>query len=114
MMSFEKVINGILRYINNEIYSGMNDWQEVFARIAISRLLGNTEELKTALMNNSFFKTFGIVDANGNIDVEQLMQDLRTQIERKGSITIAIPMFGKFTFTAADVDKLHYTILEER
>ena len=114
MMTFEKVINGILRYINNEIYPGMNDWQEVFARIAISRLLGNTDELKTALMNNAFAKTFGLIDAEGNVDVEQLMHDLRTQIERKGSITIAIPMFGKLTFKTEDVDKLHYTILEER
>ena len=33
---FEKVINGIAKYINNEIYPGMNQLQEFAARVAVS------------------------------------------------------------------------------
>ena len=111
-MSFEKVLNGILRYMNEEIYAGMNDWQEVFARIIVSRIVGNSDALKDALINNGFIKTFAIIDHNGNVDVDGLMRDLREQISRKGKISISLPMFGNFTFTAEDVDRLHRTILE--
>lgn len=43
-MKFEHVINGILKYIDKEIYPGMNDLQEISARLVISRLVNNSEK----------------------------------------------------------------------
>lgn len=111
-MNFEKVINGIVKYLNNNIYVGMSDWQEMLARIAVSRLLGNSENIKIALINNPFIKTFAIMDSDGNVDIDGIMHDLKNQIAEKGKLTISLPMFGNFTFTVEDVDKLHRTILE--
>ena len=111
-MNFDKVINGINKYLNNEIYSKMNDWQEMLARIAVSRMLGNTENLKTSLVENPFLKTFAIIDSTGNVDVDGLMKDIKDQIARKGKLTLSFPLIGKLTFTADDVDILHRTILE--
>ena len=111
-MSFERVLNGIVRYLNCEVFKEMNDWQEMFARIAVSRIIGNPEALKHAVMDNAFIKTFGIIDADGNIDINGLMQDIRTHISQKGKLTVSLPMFGSFTFTAEDVDKLHRMIME--
>lgn len=112
MITFDKVLNGIFKYLNAEIYSGMNDWQEMIARIAVSRLLGNGEKIKTALMSNPFIRTFAIMDEDGNVDVDGLARDLKEQISQKGSLKFSIPMFGDFSFTAADVDKLYRTIME--
>jgi hypothetical protein len=111
-MSFERVINGILRYLNAEIYNKMNSWQEVLARVAVSRMIGNAEELKQSLMSNSFFRTFSIIDSYGNVDVDGLIKDLKEQVAQKGKLVIALPMFGNFTFTAADIDELHRHIRE--
>jgi hypothetical protein len=111
-MEFERVLNGIIKYLNNEIYVGMNDWQEMLARIAVSRIVGNGHNLKTMLMENPFIKTFAIMDENGNVDLDGLIKDIRTQLEQKEKISFTLPVFGKFTFTVADVDKLHRTILE--
>ena len=111
-MHFDRVISGLIKYLDQEIYIGMNDWQEMLARIAVSRVIGNKDTLRTSLMNNPFVKTFAIIDENANVDVDGLIRDLKTQIEQKGKIEIAIPMFGKFTFTSEDIDKLHRTIME--
>lgn len=111
-MEFERVLNGIMKYLNNEIYANMNDWQEIIARIAVSRIIGNSEELKKSLIENPFMKTFAIIDNNGNVDLEGLIRDIKKQIAQKEKISISFPMFGKFTFTEADVDKLHHTIME--
>lgn len=111
-MDFDRVINGFIKYLDREIYIGMNDWQEMLARIAVSRLIGNKDHLKESLLANPFVRTFGIIDEKGIVDVDGLMRDLKEQIEYKGKIEIAIPMFGKFTFSSADVDKLHRTIME--
>lgn len=111
-MEFERVLKGIMKYLNNEIYAGMNDWQEMLARLAVSRIIGNEQNLKNMLMTNPFVKTFAIMDPKGMVDVEGLMRDIKTQIQEKEKISFSLPIFGRFTFTAADVDKLHRTILE--
>lgn len=107
MVSFEKVLNGIVKYINDEILPNMNDWQEVAARIAMGRLLESQEAVKQALMANGIVRTFGIMDTEGNVDAERLFAELRKEVSRKGKMQVSVPVFGKFTFTATDVDRLH-------
>jgi hypothetical protein len=110
---FEKVIDGISRYIDNEIYSGMNDLQEFAARVLLGRFIGNESNVKDMLINNGFIRTFGIIDADGMIDVESLMHDIKREISRKERITFAVPMFGRMTFVPSDVDNLYRTITGE-
>lgn len=110
---FEHVINGVSRYIDNEIYSGMNDYQEFLARLFIGRIIGNEHKVKESLINNGFIRTFGIIDSDGMVDIDSLAQDLKREIGRKEKITFSIPMFGKMTFHPADVDVLYRTITGE-
>jgi hypothetical protein len=109
-MKFEKVIDGILRYLDSDIFEHMNDWQEMLARIAVSRMAKSSGQLKEFIINNPFLATFQIVDSEGNVDVDELLSDVREQIARKEKLVLSFPVFGKFTFTAADVDRLHEVI----
>lgn len=111
-MEFDRVLDGIIRYLNREVFKGLNDWQDVMARIAVGRMLGNREELKRSLMSNGFFQTLGIMDSRGMVDVEGLADDLRNEIRRKGKISIKLPLLGTFTFTDTDVDDLYMMIME--
>lgn len=111
-MEFEKVLNGIVAYLNKEIFPNMNDWQEILARVAVSRVLGDGQKLKEYLTTNTYIKTFGIIDDSGTVDVDGLLGEFKKQLELKGKLTVALPMFGTFTFTPEDVDKLHRTMLE--
>ena len=108
--SFEKVINGLLTYIDSEIYGGMNDVQELVARLALARIINNQGSIKTYLMNNGMIRTFGIIDDEGMVDIENLARDLKNEISRKEKLTISIPMFGKMTFKPNDVNVLFKTI----
>ena len=107
---FETVIEGISKYIDNEIYSGMNEVQEFAARVFIGRFLTNHEYVKQSLINNGFIRTFGIIDDDGKIDVDTLAEDIKREIARKEKITFTIPMFGTWTFKPSDVDVLLNTI----
>lgn len=108
-MKLDRVLNGVARYLDKEIYAGMNDWQEILARIAVSRILDN-KNIEN-LMNNPYMKTFAIADTEGNIDVDGLYRDLKRLIQAKGKVEITLPMFGKFTFTESDVDCLYSCIV---
>ena len=112
-MNFDRVLNGIMKYMDREIFSSMNDWQEMFARIAVSRLLGNSEQLKNTIMSNAYLRTFAIVDENGNVDVDGLYRDIKEQMRAKGKLEITLPMFGTYKFSESDVDRLYSCIKGE-
>lgn len=100
------VLDGLSRYINSEIMTSMNDLQEVIARIAVGRVIDNEANIKHYLSTNGIIRSMGIVDADGYVDVESLFADLKKEVERKGKITISIPLFGKLTFDPSDIDTI--------
>ena len=104
---FERVVDGIVKYIDNEIYPGMNDLQELVARLAVARIVNSEESIKKALENNGVIRTFGIIDGEGMVDIDSLMKDIKKEMERKGSLVVSIPMFGKLNFKPSDVDVLY-------
>lgn len=110
MVSFEQILDGLARYLNKNFYSNLNDWQEIVARLAVGRIIGNPETLKQSLQANGIIRTFAVMDSEGNVELEPLMRDLRKEIERKGKMTVEIPMFGKISFTGEDVTELYREI----
>lgn len=106
----ETVIDGIAKYIDREIYTGMNDIQELMARVVVGRMIDNTEAIKEALVSNGIIRTFGIIDSEGMVDVDSLARDVKKEIERKGKLVITLPMFGKMTFMPEDVDAIYRCI----
>lgn len=109
MVSFEQILDGLARYMNKYFYSNLNDWQEIVARLAVGRIINN-ENLKQSLQANPFVRTFAVMDSEGNVDLEPIMRDLKKEIERKGKITFEIPMFGKISFVASDIDEIYREI----
>lgn len=109
---FEKVVDGLVKWIDAELYPHMNDAQELVARLMVSRIAGNTEALKVSFINNGIVRTFGIIDSDGMIDIDALAADIKKEIERKGKIVLSVPMFGKMTFVPGDVDTLKAYITE--
>lgn len=106
-VKFETVLDGINKYIDREIYGNLNDLQEFVARVVVGRVNTNSDGIKHNLMSSGFARTLCIIDSDGMVDIDQLLQDVRREIERQGSVQITIPMIGKFTFHPDDVDVLH-------
>lgn len=105
-MHIDKVIDGIARYIDGEIYSNMNDWQELIARMAVGRVLENKAVLKQKVMDNPYLMSFVLVDSNGDMDVDRFLGDLKGVISQKGAVQMELPLFGKMKFVPDDVDVL--------
>lgn len=112
-VSFEAVLDGIAKFIDKNIYAGMSDWQEVIARFFVGRIFDARENLKSAFVNSGLIRTFGIIDEDGNIDIESLARDLKKEIHRKERITVHVPMFGQMTFVPQDIDELCKMIVGE-
>jgi hypothetical protein len=113
-MTYDAVIQGIIKYINKEILSTMADWQAMLARVAISRLLSNKDGFRAAITGNAFLQSMGIVSIDGMVDVDGLARDLKEQISLAGKLEIELPVFGKYVFSPDDVDTLYKYIKEVR
>ncbi len=112
-VKFERVLDGINRYIDSEIYCNLNPIQEFMARIVVGRVNSSSERIKEMLMSNGFVKTLCLIDSDGMVDVDRLLDDIRREVDRQGSIEFTIPMIGKMKFIASDVDQLKSYILRE-
>lgn len=111
-MEFDRVFNGLIKYINKEMFPGFNDVQDVVARIALRRLVERKQAIKSTLTGSGILKTFAIIDDSGNVDVDSLMEDIKREIRERQKLSIKIPMFGTFTFVESDVDVLKRYIME--
>ena len=105
-VKFESVIDGINRYLDKEIYGNLNDLQEFLARLAVGRINQSTDTIKAMLMSNGFAKTLCLIDSDGMVEIDSLLQEVKRELERKGSIQFEIPLIGKITFCPSDVDVL--------
>ncbi len=109
---FNQVVDGLVKYIDKNIFPSMNQIQEFASRVIIGRLISNSDNIKTMLINNGFIRTFGIIDEEG-VELEGLLTDIKKEIARQGKISFDVPMFGKMTFVPGDVDVLYQMITDK-
>ena len=112
MYSYDKVMNGLAKYIDTEIVSKVPGWKKWIVGSGIGMLLSNAENVVTQIKNNEFVKLLNIIDDYNNIDVENIYKELKRQAQ-KGSIEVELPMVGTFVLNEQDVDKLYRLIINE-
>ena len=110
---FNRVIDGISRYLDAEVFAGMNQWQDFIARVVVGRIIGNEEVLREKIVGNGFLRTFGVIDSEGMIDVTSLACDLKRELSKRGQMSFEVPLIGKLTFTPSDADVLYKHITGE-
>ena len=108
---YERVIDGIYRFVNSEMYSGMASWQKVMFKVMATRF--SNAQIKEKIINNTFAKMLNVVNEDGLIDVCGLAKDLKKEIESVGNITLDIPLFGNITLKSNDIDVLYRNITGE-
>ena len=111
---FDTVIDGIAKYIDTYICKNLNDWQDIMVHMIVGRIYDNNFAIKKALIDNGFIRAFCVIDGDGNVDVERLLNELKAEIERKQKVSISVPLIGTMTFKPADVDTLKNIILEDK
>ena len=109
-VEFERIIRGINKFIERELYPALVDWQEVIARLAVNRMVKNPQRLADKM--RGFVELMDLSDENGAVNIDELRNELRELISQKGKIEISVPMFGKYGFKAEDIDRLYAYIAE--
>lgn len=106
-MKFEKVLHGIRKYIEKEMYPKLTSWQAPIVGFAVGRMTKKADAIK----QHSFMKMLDIVDENGNVDITELYNDIRNEVQiRQTMVFEDIPLIGSITLTPEDIDKIYRII----
>lgn len=109
MATLAQVKTGAAAYIEQEIISKIGGWQKWVAGAAVSMALNRADAIFEALRQNPAVQLLGIVDGDGNIDLDALYAEFKKQAQR-GSVAFDVPMIGKLTLNESDVDKIYNSI----
>ena len=105
-MKIEKVIDGLIQYIDKHVLPQMTALQEV-GYLTISEAIRNdVGTIEQLISNNIFAKMLFSADRNGEVSLERLVSGLRKVIAKKGSVTFNIPMYGNFKITNDDISEI--------
>lgn len=108
MVTIGKIEQGIAAYLDSEVMPQLptEGFEKVLAGTAISLLIRRSGKILDGYKNNKTVQMLGIMDADGNVDVDMLAEELKKNVPTEG-VKIEVPIIGKMTFHKDDVDKLH-------
>ena len=111
MVTYNQVVNGMAKYIDQEIINKIQGWQRWALGAGAGIMMTKGTNIFNALKANPIIKMLDVIDENDMIDIDTIYAELRKQAE-KGSATFDAPMIGTITLTKDDVDKLYRLIKE--
>ena len=111
MVSFEKLAQVFVTFVESEIIPHMTTGQEILARILLAWILDSGSAAVDLIAQNSWAKAFAIVDVKGNINADRALTYLHT-IAQKKKLEFNLPMLGHFVFGPEDVEKIQALLKE--
>ena len=110
MVPYTKVINGITKYMYDEIINKLAGLQKWAVGTAAEIMLAKSTTIFNGFKTSPFIKSLGIINENDEVDVELIYRELKKQAQ-KGAVTFDIPLLGALTLNEQDVDKLYNKII---
>lgn len=111
MVSIDQVMQGVSRFADLEIIPHLPTGKGIGAGIALALLMDGGKSRIINLREHPAIRLMGVLDADGNIDLERLYNTARPKFEGK-KVPIAIPVIGELRFDVNDIDKLYRYIQE--
>ena len=78
MYEYNKVINGIATFIDEEVLTGINGWQKWVLGSGVGIALSDAEELFNTLKNSELIKVLKIVDGD-KVNVDKIYKELNSK-----------------------------------
>lgn len=111
MIALDQVLRGLSRFADAEIIPHLPTGKGIGAGIALALMMDGGKSKLINLRENPVIQMMGIMDAEGNIDLDRLYNVARTKFDGK-KVSVAIPLIGELRFDVNDVDRLYKYIQE--
>ena len=111
MVNMNQIKSGLGDYIDVVMLPRMDSKRKFVTGMAYILIASKMDQVIRAISALPAIKMLGIIDPDGNVDIDSLYKAAKAQIERQGELEISIKMLGDFKFHAADIDELYRYIL---
>lgn len=109
--TIERVMQGIIDYADAEVMGKLPTSGKWVMGTVIGMASHKARTVADSLKENPIISMLDIIDENDMIEVEDLLDALKTSADRYGNLTLEVPMVGRMTFTSSDVDHLRNYIV---
>lgn len=111
MIALDQALRGLSRFADAEIIPHLPTGKGIGAGIALALMMDGGKSRLLNLRENPVIQMMGIMDTEGNLDLDRLYNVARTKFDGK-KVPIAIPLIGELRFDVNDVDRLYKYIQE--
>lgn len=113
MVTVDRIEKGLAGYVDAEIIPQLhgNGVERVLVGTCASLLIRKSSTIINGYKDNPLVKMTGIMDEDGNVDIETLAEEVKANMPKDG-VHIEIPVLGTLTFKSEDIDKIRDYIVE--
>lgn len=111
MVTIDQAMRGAAKFADNEIIPHLPTGKGIGAGIALALIMDGGKNRILALKDHPAVHMMGIMDAEGNIDLDRLYNAARMRVDGQ-KIPWDIPVIGELKFDVNDVDRLYKYIQE--
>lgn len=111
MVTIDQAMRGVARYADNEIIPHLPTGKGIGAGIALALIMDGGRSRILALREHPAVQMMGVMDADGNIDLDRLYNAARPRVDGQ-KLPVMVPIIGELRFDVSDLDKLYRYIQE--
>lgn len=111
MVKASAISKGMVNFVDSELLPKIPGLQKWIVGTVAGIVGKKADAIIENLSQNPLMKTLGIVDDNGNIDIEVIYNELSKQASKSPAV-LSIPMVGDIKLYADDVESLYRHIME--
>lgn len=111
MVTIDQAMRGAAKFADNEIIPHLPTGKGIGAGIALALIMDGGKSRILALKDHPSVQMMGIMDAEGNIDLDRLYNAARTRFDGQ-KLPVTVPIIGELRFDVSDLDKLYRYIQE--
>lgn len=104
--STDQVMQGILNYVDSDVMTKLPTSSKWILGTMVSLASGKASNIIESLKENPMVNALEIVDENGYIDVDMLLDAMKNSVSHYGDISLDVPLVGKMTFNSYDLERL--------
>ena len=104
MATIDQIMRAVTRFADNEVLPRLPTGKGIGAGILLALVMEGGKEKILALREHPAVKMMGVMDENGNVDVEKL--------DGK-KLPVNVPIIGELRFDVNDLDRL-YSMVQEK
>lgn len=110
MVNSKQIVEGVVEFANKNIMPKLEPTHQFLAGMALGVVGGKADGMLKALAAQPMISALGVIQPNGEVDLDTLYASASAQMDRQGALPVDIPIIGRMTFDRGDLDELYRTI----